>query len=159
MLSVNRWAKFFIAITVSTLVLSGYELRSARAIPTPMFQSGICSFDGPERATEITRNLPDASCSISVRKKFKSTRYILTALTGHVGSLHYLWRGTYITLVSSKSRDVCRTDSSDSRIVVGLKPGVCTVTLKSLKATRSTPMDNTKKGDVYSGLVIINFTK
>lgn len=133
----------------------------ATASQTPYFLSGICEFDGPDHSTDIVRNVPDAMCSISISKRFDTARYVLKALEGHAGSLHWLWRsGTpYVAKVSPKSIKICKADTSDRRIVIGLKPGKCVVTLATRKAERFTPTDNTNKGDFYIASVVIDFTK
>jgi hypothetical protein len=133
----------------------------ATAIQTPSFQSGICEFDGPDQSFDIVRNIPDATCSISISKRFDSSRYIIMALNGHLGSIHPLWRSgpSYVAKVSPKSIKICKADASDRRKVIGLKPGKCVVTLVTRKAERFTPIDNTNKGDFYSASVVIDFTK
>ena len=151
---------------VAVLILSIFVTNigphyKVNAIQSPSFQSGICDFDGPDKATEILRNLPNAVCSISINKKFDSARYIVMALEGHGPNIHWLWRSgpSYIAQVSPKSAKICKADSSDRRKIIGLKPGKCTVTFTTRKAERFTAIDNTNKGESYSASVLIEFTK
>ena len=132
----NRTARvhllFAAIITLSPLA----KPSEATASQTPSFQSGICEFDGPDQSFEIVRNVPDAMCSISISKRFDTARYVLKALEGHAGSLHWLWRSgpPYVAKVSPKSIKICKADTSDRRKVIGLKPGKCVVTLVTRKA-------------------------
>ena len=148
---------FAALIALSPLV----QPSEATASQTPSFQSGICEFDGPDQSFDIVRNIPDAMCSISISKRFDPSRYIISALNGHLGSIHWLWRSgpPYVAKVSPKSIKICKADASDRRRVIGLKPGKCVVTLVTRKAERFTPIDNTNKGDFYSASVVIHFTK
>lgn len=145
------------AIASSPLALQSDAIASQ----TPSFQSGICEFDGPDISTDIVRNIPDSMCSISISKRFDSVRYIISAVNGHLGSTHWLWRSgpPFVAKVSPKSLKICKADISDRRKVIGLKPGKCVVTLVTRKAERFTPVDNTNKGDFYSASVVIDFTK
>ena len=161
MVFINKTARIHL-LFAALIAFSPVALPSeAIASKSPSFQSGICEFDGPDQSFEIVRNIPDALCSISISKRFDSSRYIIMALNGHLGSTHWLWRSgpPYVAKVSPKSIKICKADSSDRRKVIGLKPGKCVVTLVTRKAERFTPIDNTNKGDYYSASVVIDFTK
>jgi hypothetical protein len=154
-------SKIIAALFLSISFTNFGSQYKVNAIQSPSFQSGICEFDGPDKATEILRNLPNAVCSISVNKKFDSARYIVMAQEGHGPAIHWLWRSgpSYIAQVSPKSAKICKADSSDRRKIIGLKPGKCTVRFVTRKAERFTTIDNTNKGDSYSASVVIEFTK
>lgn len=157
----NKKAKIYFPLAF-TIAFSPLALQSeAVASQTPSFQSGICEFDGPDQSFDIVRNIPDAICSISISKRFDPSRYIISALNGHLGSTHWLWRSgpPYVAKVSPKSSKICKSDASDRRKVIGLKPGKCVVTLVTRKSERFSPIDNTNKGDFYTASVVIDFTK
>lgn len=157
----NKKAKIYFPLAF-TIAFSPLALQSeAIASQTPSFQSGICDFDGPDKATEILRNLPNADCSISIKARFNPSQYIIGALDPHHGTTHWLWRsGTpYVAKISPKSTKICKSDASDRRRVIGLKPGKCVVTLVTRKSERFSPIDNTNKGDFYTASVVIEFTK
>jgi hypothetical protein len=157
----NKTARFYLLFAALIALSPLAQSSEATASQIPYFQSGICEFDGPDHSTDIVRNIPDAMCSISIRKRFDPNRYIISALNGHLGSTHWLWRSgpPYVAKVSPKSIKICKADTSDRRKVIGLKPGKCVVTLVTRKAERFTPIDNTNKGDFYSASVVIDFTK
>ena len=158
---INKRARVYYLIAALIALSPHAQPSEATAIQIPYFQSGICEFDGPDHSTDIVRNIPDAMCSISISKRFDSSRYIISALNGHLGSTHWLWRSgpPFVAKVSPKSIKICKADTSDRRKVIGLKPGKCVVTLVTRTAQRYTPIDNTNKGDFYSASVVIDFTK
>ena len=157
----NKRARVYYLIAALIALSPHAQPSEATAIQIPYFQSGICEFDGPDHSTDIVRNIPDAMCSISISKRFDSSRYIISALNGHLGSTQWLWRSgpPYVAKVSPKSIKICKADTSDRRKVIGLKPGKCVVTLVTRKAERFTPIDSTNTGDFYSASVVIDFTK
>jgi len=158
----NKKAKICFPLAFA-IAFSPLALQSeAIAIQAPFFSLGICEFDGSDYApNEIIKDIPDALCSISISKKFDSIRYIIKALDDSPGTAHWLWRSGpgYVAKVSPKSNKICKSDASDRRRVIGLKPGKCVVTLVTRKAKKSTPIDNTNKGDFYTASVVIIFTK
>ena len=157
----NKTARVYLLFAALIALSPLAQPFEATASQTPYFQSGICEFDCPDHSTDIVRNVPDAMCSISISKRFDSVRYVLKALEGHAGSIHWLWRSgpPYVAKISPKSIKICKADTSDRRKVIGLKPGKCVVTLVTRKAEKFTPIDNTNKGDFYSASVVIVFTK
>jgi hypothetical protein len=157
----NKTARFYLLFAALIALSPLAQPSEATASQIPYFQSGVCEFDGPDHSNDIVRNVPDAMCSISISKRFDSVRYVLKALEGHAGSIHWLWRSgpPYVAKVSPKSIKICKADTSDRRKVIGLKPGKCVVTLVTRKAERSTAEDNTNKGDFFSASVVIHFTK
>ena len=102
-------------IGVSLLALND----NALATQSPRFQSGICEFDGPDNSSQIVRNIPNATCSISIKKRFDTNRYIVMAQTGHAANIHWLWRSgpSYSTKISPKSAKVCNLDKADRRSI------------------------------------------
>lgn len=157
----NKTARVYFLFAALIALSPSAQPSEATASQTPSFQSGICVFDGPDQSFDIVRNIPDAMCSISISKRFDPSRYIISALNGHLGSTHWLWRSgpSYVAKVSPKSIKICKSDASDRRRVIGLKPGQCVVTLVTRKAEKSTPIDDTNKGDFYTASVVIDFTK
>ena len=157
----NKRARVYLLFAALIALSPLAQPSEATASQIPYFQSGICEFDGPDHSADIVRNIPDSKCSISISKRFDSVRYTLRALEGHAGSIHWLWRSgpSYVAKVSPKSNKICKSDASDRRRVIGLKPGQCVVTLVTRKAEKSTPIDDTNKGDFYIASVVIDFTK
>lgn len=157
----NKTARVYFLFAALIALSPLAQPSEAIASQAPSFQSGICKFDGPDKATEILRNLPNADCSISIKTRFNPSQYIIGALDPHHGTTHWLWRsGTpYVAKISPKSTKICKSDASDRRKVIGLKPGKCVVTLVTRKSERFSPIDNTNKGDFYTASVVIEFTK